>query len=438
MKYWLIPLVVFGLAAQDHPPKLKIQTAELPNGLKLVMSEDHSRPVINLQVWYHVGSKDERTGRTGFAHLFEHLMFRGSNNVGPEEHMKYVREAGGVVNAYTTFDQTVYWESFPSNYLERMLWLEADRMASLKINQENFQKEREVVKEERRLRVENPPYGMVTDELWSMEFKEYPYKHAPIGSMEDLNKATTADVQEFFDTYYVPNNATVVIVGDFEAPQAVTWAKKYFGTVPKSKNPVPRVTATEPPQTELREVTKKYNNIPLPAVLNLYHLPPMANPDSYALNIASRILSSGQSSRLYKRLVYDEQAAVQASGSSFFLEGPSLFFGIAIANQGKNIKEVGSSMAYVMEQMRKEPVSNEELTKAKNQTMATFITGEQTMQQKADNLGRVAVLRGDPELVNTEIEKYQKVTAADVQRVAQKYLVDTNETRIWVYPEEKK
>ncbi|HLJ50324.1 MAG TPA: pitrilysin family protein [Bryobacteraceae bacterium] len=438
MKYWLIPLVAFGLAAQDHPPKLKIQTTELPNGLKLVMSEDHSRPVINLQVWYHVGSKDERTGRTGFAHLFEHLMFRGSKNVGPEEHMKYVREAGGVVNAYTTFDQTVYWESFPSNYLERMLWLEADRMSSLVINQENFQKEREVVKEERRLRFENPPYGMISDELWGMEFKEYPYKHAPIGSMEDLNKATPADVQEFFNTYYVPNNATVVIVGDFDGPDAVAWAKKYFGQVPKSKNPVPRVTATEPAQTELREFTKNYANIPLPAVLNLYHLPPMGNPDSYALDITSRILSSGQSSRLYKRLVYDEQAAVQASGQSFFLEGPSLFFGIAIANQGKNIKEVGSSMAYVFEQVRKEPVTNEELTKAKNQTVATFITGAQTMQQKADNLGRMAVLQGNPELVNTELDKYQKVTAADVQKVAQKYLVDTNETRIWVYPEQGK
>jgi len=182
MKLWLVPLLAAGLCAQDRPPKIKIITAELPNGLKMVMHEDHSRPVINLQVWYHVGSKDEREGRTGFAHLFEHLMFLGSKNVGPEEHSKYVQEAGGQLNAYTTFDQTVYWETFPSNYLERMLWLEADRMASLKINDENFNKEREVVKEERRFRIENPPYGLVQDDLWNIEYQKYPYKHAPIGS----------------------------------------------------------------------------------------------------------------------------------------------------------------------------------------------------------------------------------------------------------------
>ena len=438
MTRWLLLLAALSLSAQDRPPKLKILTAELPNGMHLVMSEDHTRPVINLQVWYHVGSKDERAGRTGFAHLFEHLMFRGSKNVGPEEHMKYVREAGGTVNAYTTFDQTVYWETFPSNYLERMLWLEADRMASLNINEENFHKEREVVKEERRLRVENPPYGLVSDDLFAIVYKQYPYKHQPIGSMEDLNKATPADVQQFFDTYYVPNNATVVIVGDFDAKDAIAWAKKYFGPIPKSKNPVPRVTTTEPPQTQEQEVTKYYNNIPLPAVLSLYHLPPMGNPDSYALEIASDILSSGESSRLYKRLVHDEEAAVQAAGQSFFLEGPSLFFGIAIANQGKNIKEVGSSLAYVFEQMKKEPVSSEELTKAKNQTTSRFIAGAQTMQQKADNLGRMAVLRGNPELVNTEPEKYQNVTAADVQRVAQKYFTNNNDTVIWVYPEQAK
>ncbi|MGA2598166.1 MAG: pitrilysin family protein [Bryobacteraceae bacterium] len=438
MKLWMVPVIALALGAQDRPPKLKIATAELPNGLKMVMHEDHSRPVINLQVWYHVGSKDEREGRTGFAHLFEHLMFRGSKNVAPEEHMKYVREAGGNVNAYTSFDQTVYWETFPSNYLERMLWLEADRLSSLNISEENFTKEREVVKEERRLRFENPPYGLLQDDLWSIAYQKYPYRHAPIGSMEDLNKATTADVQQFFNTFYVPNNATVVIVGDFDAADAEAWAKKYFGPIPSSKSPVPRVAVTEPPQTEMRDVTKKYANIPLPAVLEMYHLPPLGNPDGYALDIASDVLSNGQSSRLYKRLVYDEQAAVQAAGQAFFLEGPSLFFGIAIANQGKNIKEVGSSMDFVFEQMRKAPISDEELTKAKNQTTAGFIVGRQSMQEKADLLGKVSVLEKNPELVNTELEKYQAVTAAEVQRVCAKYLVSTNEVRMWVLPEDAK
>jgi len=438
MKLWTVVLAAFALAAQDRPPKISIVRAELPNGLKMVMHEDHSRPVINLQVWYHVGSKDEREGRTGFAHLFEHLMFRGSKNVGPEEHMQIVRQSGGQLNAYTSFDQTVYWETFPSNYLERILWLEADRMASLNISQENFTKEREVVKEERRLRVENPPYGLVQDALWSVEYTNYPYKHAPIGSMEDLNKATVADVQQFFNTFYVPNNATIVIVGDFDAKEAEAWTKKYFGPIPHSKEPVPRVTATEPPQTEEREVTKNYPNVPLPGLIELYHLPGLGNPDTYALDIASEILSDGQSSRLYKRLVYDEQAAVEAAGESFFLEGPSLFFGLAIANQGKNIKEVGSSMDYVFEQMRNQPVSAEELDKAKNQTTAGFIVGRQSMQQKADLLGKMAVLEGDAELINTELAKYQAVTAADIQRVCKQYLTPTNETKLWVYPEQAK
>jgi len=438
MKLWFIALLALTLAAQDRPPKLKITTAELPNGLKMVMHEDHSRPVINMQVWYHVGSKDEREGRTGFAHLFEHLMFRGSKNVGPEDHMKYVREAGGQVNAYTSFDQTVYWETFPSNYLERMIWLEADRLSSLNISEENFTKEREVVKEERRLRVENPPYGLLRDDLWKIAYKQYPYTHSPIGNMEDLNKATVADVQQFFDTFYVPNNATVVIVGDFDSKEAVAWGRKYMGAIPHSKNPVPRVTATEPQQTELREATKNYANIPLPAVLNLYHLPGMGHPEGYALDIASEILSDGQSSLLYKRLVYDEQSAVQVFGFSNFLEGPSLFFASAVANQGKNIKEVGTSLDYVFEQIRKQPVSSDELTKAKNQTTAGYIVGRQSMQQKADLLGRMAVLRGDPELANTELAKYQAVTAADIQRVCDKYLAPTNEIRMWVLPETPK
>jgi zinc protease len=431
----LLAAAVVSLSAQDRPPKLAMQRHQLPNGLKMVMVEDHSRPVINLQVWYHVGSKDERTGRTGFAHLFEHLMFRGSKNVGPEEHMRYVRQAGGSVNAYTSFDMTVYWETFPSNYLERMLWLEADRLDSLNINEENFKKEREVVKEERRMRYENPPYGKLSEDVFATAYERYPYKHTPIGSMEDLNAATVADVQEFFDTFYVPDNATVVIVGDFDTKQAIAWTAKHMGRLPRSKKPVPRVTVTEPPQTEFREKTVKYANIPLPAIVDMYKLPAMGHPDSYPLEIASAIMSDGQSSRLYKRLVYDEQSAVAASGEAAFLEGPSLFFGFAIANQGKDIREVSTSLSYVFEQMRKEPVTAEELAKAKNQITNRYIMGAQSMQQRADQIGRFAVLRGDPELYNTEIDRYQSVTADSILAVCRKYLDKTNTTRMWVLPE---
>lgn len=427
-------LLAVPMTAADQPGKLAFTQHELKNGLKIVLAPDTSRPVINLQVWYHVGSKDEKAGRTGFAHLFEHMMFRGSRNVGPEEHMRYVREAGGGVNAYTSFDQTVYWETFPSHYLERMLWLEADRMDSLVINEENFKKEREVVKEERRLRYENPPYGTLTGDLFAAFYQKYPYQHIPIGSMEDLNAASVADIKEFFDTFYVPNNATVVIVGDFDAKQALAMTEKHFARLPRSAKPVPRVTVTEPPQTELRTVRKSYGNVPLPAVLSGYHLPPLGHPDSYALEIASSILSSGQSSRLYRQLVYKEQSAVQAFGNANFLEGPSIFFGGAVANQGKNIEEVATSVQAVMEAMRKEPVTAEELEKAKNQVTTSFILGRQTMQAKADALGNYAVLRNDPSLYNTELQKYQAVTAADVQRVCQQYLVPQNETRFFATP----
>jgi predicted Zn-dependent peptidase len=349
--------------------------------------------------------------------------------------MRYVRQAGGSVNAYTSFDMTVYWETFPSHYLERMLWLEADRMDSLNINEEIFKKERDVVKEERRLRVENPPYGRLGEDVFSITYQNYPYKHTPIGSMEDLNAATAADVQEFFDTFYVPNNATVVIVGDFDSKQAIAWTAKHFGHIPRSKKPVPRVTASEPEQTEFREVTRKYNNVPLPGIVNIYQLPPMSHPDSYPLEIASTILSQGQSSRLYRRLVYEEQSAVQATGSAAFLEGPSIFYGLAIANAGKDIREVSTSLSFVFEQMRKEPVTADELTKAKNQITNRYIMGAQSMQQRADQLGRFAVLRGNPELYNTDLDRYLRVTAEDIQKACQKYLVDTNTTRLWVYPE---
>lgn len=421
------------VCAADNPPALKIQTHKLKNGLKVVLAEDKSRPVANLQVWYHVGSKDEKTGRTGFAHLFEHMMFRGSKNLGPEEHMRIVRQAGGEVNAYTSFDMTVYWETFPSNYLDQMLWLEADRMASLDVSEANFHKEREVVKEERRMRYENPPYGLIIEDVLKNTYTEYPYKYPPIGSMADLNKATIDDVREFHSIFYVPNNATIVLVGDFDSKNALALIEKHFAGVPEGK-PVPRVKAQEPEPKAAREVTVKYPSAPLDAVITSYLLPPLGHPDSYALEVASAILSGGQSSRLYKRLVYDERTAAAAGGDAQLLEGPSFFFGYAIANQGKSIKEVSTSLEYTYGEMQKSPVGDDELAKAKNQIISSFIVGRQGVQAKADFLGRCAVLLGDPERYNTELDKYRSVTAADVQRVVAKYLAKDRQVKIYIQP----
>jgi zinc protease len=419
--------------ADVTPPKLTIETHTLDNGLQVVLAQDTSRPVVNVQVWYRVGSKDERKGRTGFAHLFEHMMFRGSANVGPEEHMRYVREAGGTVNAYTNFDRTVYWETVPSNHLERVLWLEADRMASLVVNEENFKKEREVVKEERRLRFENPPYGMLAEWVLDAAFTTYPYKYLPIGSMDDLNAATVADVKAFFDTYYVPDNASLVIVGDFEPKTALDHARKHFGRIARSKG-VARVKAEEPPQKELRLLTKTDPKAPLPAVASAFKLPTRTHADSYALQIAFDILSSGESSRLYRKLVYEEQSAVAAQAQLLLLEGPSIGFLFGVANQGKDVKDVAKSIRAVVDGLASAPPSKEELDKARNTIVSRLVTGRQTMQSKADNLGEAASLLGDPERYNTELAKYQAVTPADVQRVIKQYLGEPVETRLFIQP----
>jgi zinc protease len=418
--------------ASDTPPALQIHRETLSNGLNVVLAEDRSRPVTNLQVWYHVGSKDEQTGRTGFAHLFEHLMFRGSKNVAPEQHMRLVRQAGGQVNAYTTFDQTVYWETFPSNYLERMLWLEADRMASLDISQENFTKERDVVREERRMRYENQPYGLVSEAVLAHTYRLYSYKHLPIGSVEDLERATLADVKEFHDTFYVPNNATLVLVGDFDVAETLQLARSHFSALPRGRD-VPRVQVEEPAHTTPAGGTVKLANIPLPAVTLSWILSPMRHPDTYALDVAGILLSSGQSSRIYRRLVYEEQLAQFAFGQAQTLEGPSFFFGAAVVNQGKDIEKLSAGLLGVIQELGQTPPASDELVKAKNQLIAGFITGREGVQSKADSLGRCAVLLADPARYNTELERYRQVSAEDIRRVTAHYLAAGSVTRL-VFP----
>jgi zinc protease len=420
-----------GARSDVTPPKLQIESHTLDNGLQVVLAPDTSRPVVNVQVWYRVGSKDERKGRTGFAHLFEHMMFRGSANVGPEEHMRYIREAGGTINAYTDFDRTVYWQTVPSNHLERVLWLEADRMASLVVNEENFKKEREVVKEERRLRFENPPYGMLAEWVLDATFQVYPYKYLPIGSMEDLNAATVADVKQFFDTYYVPDNATLVVVGDIEPKAALAQARAHFGKIPKSGK-VPRVQAAEPPQAEIRVMTRPDPKAPLPAVASAFKLPPRGHADAYPLQVAFDILSAGESSRMYRRLVYDEQSAVAAQAQLLLLEGPSIGFLFGVANQGRDVKAVSKSMREVVDGLASAPPSAAELEKVKNTLVSRLVAGRQTAQQKADDVGRAASLLADPQRYNTELAKYQAVTAADVQRVVKEYLAEPRETRLFI------
>src|SRR5438045_3261238 len=273
-------IAVAALDAAVRPPKLQYEISTLPNGLTVVLEEDHSTPIVHLNLTYHVGSKNERPGRTGFAHLFEHLMFKGSKNVQPEAHTSTISSIGGRSNAYTTEDETVFWETVPAQYLPMILWLEADRMATLRIDKETLTNEREVVKEERRLRVDNQPFGRLNEIIYDQAFTVHPYRHPTIGSMEDLEAASVEDVRDFYRTYYVPSNATMAIVGDFDSAQALPLVTQYLGRVPKAERPVPRDIPKEPPQTKEKRVTLQ-EPWPLPAVVGAYHVTFDGNPDPY-------------------------------------------------------------------------------------------------------------------------------------------------------------
>jgi zinc protease len=426
-------LLVPAIQAAVRPPRLDYTMTTLPNGLNVVFLEDHSTPIVHLQVWYHVGSKNERPGRTGFAHFFEHMMFKGSKNVEPEGHPSYISSVGGQSNAYTNEDATVFWETVPAQYLPLILWLEADRMASLRIEEKAFKNEREVVKEERRMRIENQPYGRLQEIIADQTFTAHPYKHPVIGSMKDLDAASVDDVREFFQTYYVPNNATAVLVGDFDSKEALGLVTQYLGRVPTSDKPVPREIPKEPIQTKEKRVTL-HDEWPLPAVVVAHHITFDGNPDSYPLHIASKILSDGQSSRIYRKLVYEKGIALAAFGGGNIIEDPNLFFAVAIVQPGHTTEEAAQALIAELDKLREEPVSAGELQQAKNQFARDYILGRESNQNKAETLGHAAVIHGDLKTADGEFDIFQNMTVADVQRVARAYFTPENRTVITILP----
>jgi zinc protease len=361
-------------------------------------------------------------------------MFKGSAHVGPDEHSRIIEAMGGFDNAETGDDSTNFFETFPSNDLETVLWLEADRMGSLNVDQANFTSEREVVKEERRLRVENEPYGYLEEDLRAAAFTTHPYHHVPIGSMEDLDNATLTDVRAFFQTYYKPNNATLAIVGDFDSDQGLAWVHKYFDGIPASAKPIPRNIPAEPAQTEERDVKKSYSNTPLPAVVIGYKMPARYAPDAYPLELASDILAAGESSRLYQDLVYKQRIAVQAAGFGDFSEDPNLFWAYAIMDQGHTAQEGEKAVVNVLNQLKTQPVEPEELEKAKNQEIAAAVLGRDSDEDKAVAIENAAVIGKDPNLVNSELDRYLAVTPADIQRVAKDYFEPQHATVMFVTP----
>ena len=419
--------------AAVRPPRLDYTMTTLPNGLNVVFLEDHSTPIVHLQVWYHVGSKNERPGRTGFAHFFEHMMFKGSKNVEPEGHPSYISSVGGQSNAYTNEDATVFWESVPAQYLPLVLWLEADRMASLRIDEKAFKNEREVVKEERRMRIENQPYGRLQEIIADQTFAVHPYKHPVIGSMKDLDAASVDDVREFFQTYYVPNNATAVLVGDFDSKDALALVTQYLGRVSRSDKPVPRDISKEPEQTKEKIVTLR-DEWPLPAVVVAHHITFDGNKDSYPLHIASKILSDGQSSRIYRKLVYEKGLALAAFGGGNIIEDPNLFFAVAIVQPGHTTEEARNALIAELDKLREEPVTAAELQQAKNQFARDYILGRESIQSKAEQLGHAVVIHSDIKTADGEFDIFQNLTVADVQRVARTYFTPENRTVITILP----
>jgi zinc protease len=414
---WFVPL-----QAAVRPPKLQYQRLVLPNGMVVILHQDKSTPIVHAELWYHVGSKNEKPGRTGFAHFFEHMMFKGSRNVEPEQHTSIVASVGGQANAYTNEDTTVFWQTIPAQYLPLVLWMEADRMASLRIDEQTFRNEREVVKEERRMRIENPPYGLLNELIVSNAFEVHPYKHPVIGSMTDLNAATINDVRDFYKTYYVPDNATLMIVGDFEVETVTNLVNQYFARIPKGANPVPRDIPQEPKHTKEKRVTLE-QPWPLPAVVVTYHVPYNGHPDSYPIFVMSKILSDGQTARIYRRLVYDTGLALTAFGSSSFLEQPGVFSAVALVNPGKPPDEVEKELIAQFERLKTEGITERELQRAKNQFARDYIVSRLSIKEKASQLGHAEVIQKDMASADGEFDAFQKVTLEDIKRVARQYFV---------------
>jgi len=415
---------------------IQFEKYTLPNGLKIILHEDHSTPVVAVTALYHVGSKNEDTARTGFAHFFEHLLFEGSENIKRGEFDKYITNAGGALNANTSQDRTFYYELLPSNQVDLGLWLESERMMHAKIEQIGVNTQREVVKEEKRQRMDNRPYGSFLTEMLKRAYKVHPYQWSPIGSMDHLNAAKLEEFIQFYKTYYVPNNCVLSIAGDINIPELKKKIEAYFGPIAKGSLPINRPSIKEPPLGgEVRD--KIYDNIQLPAIFHAYRAPKQGGEEYYAFNVLSTILSGGASSRMNKTLVDSKQLAVAAQSVPFFNEDDGLFIALTIANMGVKVETLEASMDSVVNELKTGLVGEREFQKVKNQITTDLVDSKATMAGIAESLANNEVYFGDANLINTELEKYNKVTREDVLKVAKKYLNKENRVVLHYLPKEK-
>jgi len=425
-------VALLGLAASPVP-RIQFTDTHLKNGLRLIVSEEHAAPMFSIVVNYNVGSRDERKGRTGFAHLFEHMMFKGSENVGPGEHPYLMFMNGGSMNGTTNKDRTMYFESLPANQLDLALFLEADRMRSLAITKANLDNQRSAVQEERRLGVDNQPYGKTFEVLDDLAYENFAYKHSAIGSMADLDAASVEDVTAFFKTYYAPNNAVIAIVGDVDAKSTIERVRKYFEAIP-SQPPPPAVDMTEPQQAEERRATLEDPLARLTRVDMAYKVPPSSSPDDDALTVMATILSGGRSGRFYEAIVREKQLATNVSAGSSENRGPGLFNVVGMMQPGKSAADLEAAIDTEIEKLKTGPIADWEIEKARTGARSGFVNSVGSSLQRAILLSQYAMFYDKPDLINTRAESIAKVTAADVQRVARRYLVKTGRTVVTTAP----
>lgn len=427
-------IMVGAFSAQaTQESMLNVEEHTLPNGLQVLLLEDHSAPLISYQVYVRVGSRNEAPGTTGLAHFFEHMMFRGSKKYAPEEHAQIVKAHGGTLNATTSYDRTAFFENISSEYLELVIHLEAERQANLGIIPEVFEPERQVVIEERRQRVDNNLFGAAREQLFCNVFMAHPYNWPILGWMSDMQNWHREDMVHFYKTFYAPNNATVILAGDFDPAQAMELIEKYYGKMEPKEQPLEPRTV-EPAQSGERRIMF-HRPSQLPFLFAGYHIPEGRHIDMAALDVAQRILSNGESSRIYKHCVYETQVASFAGGFNFELNDPGLFMAFIGVNQGREMEEAEKALFETIEGLAENPPTDRELQKAKNQIEAEYYFGLETASGKASALGEALVTYGDYLFMDKRLEQVREVTIEDVQRVVKKYFRPINRTTVIVVPD---
>jgi zinc protease len=430
----LVALPLFAATAlAQSPSEVKFTDTRLKNGLRVIIAEDRNAPVVSIAVSYNVGSRDERKGRTGFAHLFEHMMFKGSENVGPGEHFTLIFNNGGNMNGTTNKDRTLYFETLPANQLDLGLFLEADRMRSLAITKENLDNQRNAVQEERRLAVDNQPYGRTFEVVDSLAYTSFAYQHSVIGSMADLSAASVEDVAEFFKTYYAPNNAVLAIVGDVRTADCLVRVRKYFESIP-SQEPPPAVDMSEPPPSGEKRLTLEDALARLTRVDMTYVVPPSDSDDDAALSVLATVLGTGRSSRFYEQVVRQQQLASSVGAFRSESRGPGLLRVIVTVAPGKSADEAERSVLAEIDKLQQSGIAAWELEKARVAARRAMVASLQSSLQRAILLSQYALYYDDPARINTRAARIAAVTAADVQRVANTYLTAANRTVVVTTP----